>query len=318
LLADVPSLLKQVQFVLYTGLFILVYQLEFTQSQIKTLLVAILLTGVVEGIIGSLQWMTHPGLYAIGTIDYGHNLFAAYVTFLAVVMVGVALETRNLAGRLGAIAGVAVMIYSIVFSFSRTAYVSLLVSFVAFAAMPVSRVKRVIVPTACLAVAIITLVVAPRTVVQRMQDIVHTATGEYVALSVKFRLQAWHAALHGFAQSPLIGKGAGAFGIEDNFFIKAAAEAGLLGLGAFVALIWIVLRASWRVARSGLRDNVMRGIAVGFVPAAIGGLIVFNLAGDFMGVHRFMGMFWMVLALMLRYAAGEERLLSRSALPGSR
>jgi len=173
--------------------------------------------------------------------------------------------------------------------------------------MPLSRAKRAIVPAACLVVLLVTLAIVPLPVVQRMEDILHTASGEVVALSFKFRLMLWKVALRGFLDSPVIGQGPGAYVIEDNFFVKAAAEAGLVGLVAFLALIWFILRDTWRVARVHLKDDFMRGVAVGFVPAAFGALVVFNLAGDFMGVTRFVGMFWISLALLLRYAACDSQ-----------
>jgi putative inorganic carbon (HCO3(-)) transporter len=306
LLHNQPAFLKFVQFLLYTGIFVLVYQMDFSRSQIRYMLVAVLLTGVAEGVIGSVQWITHPGLYVHGTIDYGHNLFAIYMAFVILLMLGVVTETRKWAVRLAGIAALAVMVYSLVFAFSRTAYVAMLVSFATFALVPMSRAKRIIIPTATLALAAILILVVPLTVFQRMGDIVHTATGANVAVSYKVRTVLWRQAFSDFLKNPLIGRGAWAYGMQDNFFVKAGAEAGLLGLGSFLVLIWVILRASWRSAAAHPRDDVVRGVAVGFVPATVGCLIVFNITGDFMTVSRFIGVFWIALALLLRYMSDYE------------
>jgi putative inorganic carbon (HCO3(-)) transporter len=306
LIQDRSAFLKFIQFLLYTGIVVMVYQMDFSRSQIKYLLVAVLLTGVAEGIIGSVQWITRPGFYVHGTIDYGHNLFAAYVTFTLLLMLGVVIETRRWAVRLAGIGALAVMMYSLVFAFSRTAYVSLAVSFATFAVVPMSRVKRIVVPAVALATAAIIVTAVPLSVLQRMEDVVNTATGESVALSYKYRTMLWRDALGHFLESPLIGQGAWAYGLQDNFFVKAGAEAGLLGLGSFLILIWVILRASRKVAAARPRDDVVRGVTVGLLPAAVGTLIVFNLAGDFMTTTRSIGVFWIALALLLRYDSSPE------------
>lgn len=305
LFSNRSALLKFIQFLLYTGLFVIVYQMEFSRVEIKRLLILVVVSGGIQGLVGALQWLRNPGFYVAGTFDGEHNLYASYVAFVAILLTGVALETKRTAVLLASVSAVAIIVYSIALSFSRTAYVSLLVSLLLFGFLPISKRKRVLVPAITLAASAAALVIVPASVSERIRALMQTATGEYVALSFRYRLRMWRIALEDFKQSPLLGKGAWAYELRDNFFVKAGAESGIVGLAVFLLLVLLILRASWRLVLNPPRDDFMRGIVVGFFPAAVGSLIVFNLAGDFLSVHRFIGVFWIALALILQYRSAE-------------
>lgn len=304
LLSNMTALLRFIQFLLYTGFFVVVFQMDFTRYEIKVLLILTLLVGVAQGVVGALQWINRPGLYVLGTIGQ-HNLFAVYEALIAVLLIGVLLETRNTLVRLASLVGIGIALYSLTFSFSRTAYVSLLVSSLVFLIMPISRLKRLLVPGTALAAGALALVTVPSSVAERARNIIETATGQYVALSFRYRLRMWRIAIDDFSESPLFGKGAWAYKLRDNFFVKALAETGIIGFAAFLILILVILRVSWRGLANPPQDDFVRGIAVGFLPMAVGTLVVFNLAGDFMSIHTTMGTFWIVLALLLKYRSAD-------------
>jgi O-antigen ligase len=303
LLSEIPVFMRFFQFLLYTGIFVMVRQMEFSRAQIRNLIIFMLMVGLAQGAYGAYQWWSRPGYFVVGTFDEQHNLFASYVTFIAVIMVGISMEARRLPVAIGFLAAAGLLVYSIVFSFSRTGYISLLVSFALFAFLPIGKVKRIVVPAVTGALAAGILVAVPASVSERMRDIYTTAAGSYVTLSFKYRQIMWREAYEDWKSSPVFGQGAWAYGMRDNFFVKAGAEAGLVGLVTYLVLLYFILRSSWRIVKSPPADAFMRGYAVGFFPAAVGGLIVFNLAGDSMSIHRFMGVFWIALALMLQYCA---------------
>jgi hypothetical protein len=108
-----------------------------------------------------------------------------------------------------------------------------------------------------------------------------------------------------FRANPLLGRGAWAYSTRDNFYVKLVAESGLLGLASFIGLLCVILRNEWRALMRFKGDDFVAGVAIGLFPASIGSLLIFNLAGDFFQVHRFIGIFWLVLALVLKSARGE-------------
>jgi len=304
LLGSSPDLMRSAQYIMYTVLFVLVYQMDLSRRAIRNLFILILVSGAVQGLIGDMQWMTNPGFFVIGMMGQ-HNIFAAYMILVTLLAVGVAVETRSRAVRLACLVGAGITVCGLAFSFSRTGYIALAVSVLTFACLPIARLKRAAVPLAAIVAMALTAALVPDAVRDRLRDILETATGERVTLSFKFRLEIWRTAWTEFASNPIFGN-ATAGGLKDNFFVKAAVETGLLGLGAFVALIYLALRASWRNIKHPPEDAFMRGIMIGFLPAAVSSLVVFNLAGDFIAMHGYIGVFWIALALVLRYPAASR------------
>jgi O-antigen ligase len=147
----------------------------------------------------------------------------------------------------------------------------------------------------------------------------HVNDANYSALE---RLDHWVAGLRMFAAHPLLGVGAGnydqayaryaascwpdALGHAHNYYINAAAETGVLGLLAFLALTGAALVAGWRAthvpAGSGRlapspQVQMARVFALGFF-AAIVTLIVHNLT-DNLFVHAIELQFALSLGALL-------------------
>ena len=304
LTADVPHFMKFVQFLLYTGIFVLVYQMEFSRTQIKRLLIFMLLVGLAQGAYGAVQWITDPGYFVVGTFDQQHNLYASYVIFITLLFIGVALAAGRASVLIGAMAAAGIIIYSIIFSYSRTGYVSLLVATLFFMFLPIGRIRKLAVSAVSGLLVVSVLVMVPASVSERMREIYTTAAGTYITLSFKIRMMMWKEAFEDWKSTPIFGQGAWAYGMRDNFFVKAGAEAGLVGLTTYLVLLYFLMRTSWRLVKSPPADDFMRGIVTGLFPA-LGAIIVFNMAGDSMSIHRFMGVFWIALALTLQYCSGE-------------
>ncbi len=172
-----------------------------------------------------------------------------------------------------------------------------------FFAMPLRRGRKTALLTLCLAATLLVIFLLPADVMYRASGIVTTLTGRQIALSFTYRLMMWRDAFDDFLQSPLLGKGAWSYSLRDNFYIKMLSEAGILGFAAFMAVLYVIVKEQWRVIRRGIKDDFIRGVTMGLLPATVGCLIVFDLSGDFFTVHRFMGTFWIVLALLLRYSS---------------
>lgn len=110
------------------------------------------------------------------------------------------------------------------------------------------------------------------------------------------RLAHWLAGLRMFQAHPLLGVGAGNYnaayaqfalpdwpeplGQAHNYYINVAAETGVLGLVAFLALVAVSLYLGWRVAHAAvLAGAAGRALALGLL-AALVALTVHNLTDD--------------------------------------
>ncbi len=162
------------------------------------------------------------------------------------------------------------------------------------------------------------LVLVPNTTIQR---ILHPGSGEQEAVDARYIT--WMAGLRMIEAHPISGIGLGQFraqvlryeGLNDkpvqllahNTYIEVSAEQGLLGLLAYLALIWSGFRALSRAARFE-RQPMMREVAIGFQAAMIAATVcaIFVSASWF----RFL---WLVLFLPACLPTIEHRLVRRVA-----
>jgi O-antigen ligase len=307
LMHDRPQLLRLVQFFLYTVLFGMIFQMEFSAAEIRRLIAWFLLVGVAQGLLGVWQWIESPGLYLSGTFDEMHNHFAVFSVFVALLLLGVILETRSRITGLVGLAALAVMVFGIVFSFSRTGYVAFAAGIGVFLFMPIQRRRRALLAAGAVGLLFLVYLMTPEAVRERAYSIYSHVIRREAGISYDARLEMWRRGLADFLRHPVLGTGAWGPEIKDNSYVKILAEGGILGFAAFLVLLHAVLREEWRVIRRSGGDRFMRGITLGIVPASVACLVVYNFSGDFFGVHRFMGVFWIVLALVLKYgpAAGH-------------
>jgi putative inorganic carbon (HCO3(-)) transporter len=293
-----------IQFMMYTFLFAMILQLPFSRKSIRVLLVLALAMGFFEGVLGAYQWQTNPGMYVTGTFDYRHTNYSVYIVLITMLFLGVLVETRSRAILLACIGAIAVLLYALVFSFSRGAYVSLAVGIVVLLFMPIRRQRRLALVGAAAVLGVVIYLLLPEDVLLRAGGLFSTLTGKHVVLSFRSRLRMWGIAFSDFAQHPILGKGTWSYGLRDNFFIKVLAETGIVGLVAFLGVLYILLRREWQAIRSGTRSDFVRGVAIGLLPATVATLVVFQLSGDHFLTHRFMMNFWIVLAMVLKYCLG--------------
>lgn len=304
LLQNQLHFLRFIQFMLYTFLFAMILQMHFSRKAIRALLLLVLVVGFLEGLIGVWQWQTNPGMYVTGTFDCRHTNYSVYAVFIALLFLGVLVEARSRLTALASIVALGTMLYAIVFAFSRGAYVSLAIGFITLLLMPIRRRRRLALMGATATLGLATYFMLPEDVILRAENIVTTFTGEHVALSFKSRLRMWRIAFADFAEHPILGKGTWNYGLRDNFYIKVLAETGIVGLVAFLAVLYVIIKREWQAIGASTRSDFVGGVAIGLLPATVACLVVFELSGDHFLSHRFMTNFWIVLALVLKYCLG--------------
>jgi len=308
LLANTLYLLRFVQLFLYIGLFFMFLQMSFSQRQIKMLLALILAAGIAQGALGAWQWFSRPGFYVYGTFDYAHSSYAAYLVFIVLLVLGVAIESRKKLVLAVSIAAAAVILYPLAFSFSRGGYVAFVGSIAVLLLMPFDKRRKTILASMIAGLVLIVIAVIPPDVAGRAMTVITNLIGRDIGISFGLRLGMWGTALADFARSPLVGAGTWKYGLRDNFFMKIIGEAGLLGLTTFVWLLYVILKCELRIFRARIKDDFIRGLALGLFPATVGCLVIAEFSIDLFLTHRFMGTFWLVLALMINYARGDGRL----------
>lgn len=307
LLYQLPMFLKFIQFFFYAALFIMILQLDLSRRFIRSMLILAVAVGVAEGAVGAAQWLINPGFYVYGTFIGHHSSFAIYIVFVSMLLLGILFETPRATVALAVLAGLGVLMFSFIFSFSRTGYLAIAAGIAAFLCMPGHGRRKIAVLAGVAAIALISYPLIPEDIRMRAGSIVSNLSGRDIGISFRARLNMWEDALYDFRVNPLLGRGAWTYVTTDNFYLKLLGEAGILGLVTFLWLLYSIVRQTVRAARTRVDDVFVRGVVTGLVPATIACILVFNLAGDMFGVHRFMGTYWIVLALTQRYCLAQSQ-----------
>jgi O-antigen ligase len=300
LLEEREKLLRFIQFFFYSSIFAMVLQMDIPKRYARALLILAVVTGVAQGMYGVWQWISNPGYYVTGTFTGDHNSFAVYVIFISLLVLGILFEVR-MRVALVLLAALWIMPVSVIFSFSRAGYLAVGVAILTLLCMPVSRGRKVLLMGGCLALLIVSYYMVPEDVRLRAYSIFTNLSGRVVGISYGGRLAMWSTAFKDFLAHPLLGQGAWSYNLRDNFFIRVLGESGILGFMAFVWVLYCILRQEWLALKARVDDSFVRGFAIGLIPATVACLIVFNLSADLFNIHKFMGSFWIVLALTLKY-----------------
>jgi O-antigen ligase len=125
--------------------------------------------------------------------------------------------------------------------------------------------------------------------------------------STSARLMSFRAAVDGFTQRPVFGWGVTGFGFMDAQYARVLAETGLVGLGAFLWLLWAVWRHARDVYRTRL-DAEERGLVIGFLAGFVG-LLAHAFGSNTFIIVRIMEPFWLItgIVMMIPVLEANER-----------
>lgn len=243
----------------------------------------------------------------------GANEFASFCVTMALVLLAILLATRQTGvWRALLIMGITCMVMGVLWAYSRTSYVTILLGAAVIVLFWRGRLK-VAVPV--LLAFLIVPPLLPHSVTQRFDD-THVE-GKQVDESTELRYVYWGVAWQEFTHHPLTGIGYGTFNAASpygrdthNFFLRELAEKGLPGfiitLGLFLNLGWV----SWRTYRDCPPGTLGYALGLGMC-GAWPALMVTNFWGDRFTYTQMIGYYWVFLALCLK--AREFALAERAA-----
>jgi O-antigen ligase len=297
---------------------------------------------VAEALLGYAQWVVAIGQAGPGGEDlrvYGTfaqpNPYGGFLNFGLTLAVALAFFGRDFRERwLAAGAGV-LLLGSQSLAGSRGALLGLLAALIVMATVGWRR-ERLAAIIAAVSIPLIAIGWLTNLIPLRFQQ---AALGQLrvsdalngTVTSANFstveRLAHWIAGLRMFAAHPILGVGAGnynatyamyalpdwpdALGHAHNYYINAAAETGILGLVAYLALTIAILYLGWYAVRqtrlSGALPSSQRAIALGLFGALVA-LAVHNLTDDLF-VHAMELQFALTLGCLialLRMSAARQ------------
>ncbi len=270
------------------------------------MIVAAFLTAVIVSLIGVAQIPSGHRVSAPFEGEGGEpNTFGGYLLFMMALAAGIALETRRLRVRLVSLGALGVMFVPFAFTLSRASYLGVVPALLALTALTTNRRFMVGLVLLLLVCSPLLAFVMPAAVTNRIlytfQPEAHQPTVKLGRLgldpSTSARFFSFKQAFEGWMQRPVFGYGVTGFGFMDAQYSRALVETGVVGLGAFLWLVWSTLKSGLLSARS-LRDPEERGLAVGFVAGTVG-LIVHAIGSNTFIIVRIMEPFWLVAGIVM-------------------
>jgi O-antigen ligase len=259
------------------------------------------------------SWHYSDNLRVSGTFSLlGANEFASFCVTMAVLMFALLLAARLSRGwRAVLVGGIICTVLSVMWSYSRTAYVTLLLGMLSVMLLWRGRWKMV------LPLFLASLVVPaflPVSVIERF-DSTTIEEGKRDE-STEMRFEFWQIAWDNFTEHPVFGSGYMSFHHHEinphdmdthNFFMRELTEKGIVGLAITMGMLLSIFRACWRTmseARLGGPPGASLTYALGLGMVGVWlALMVANCFGDRFTYYPMIGYFWVYVGLTLKARA---------------
>ena len=272
----------------------------------RRLVIAAFLTAAIVSVVGIAQIPSGERVSAPFEGEIGEpNTFGGYILLMMAIAAGIALETHRLRLRTVCVGLIALMSVPFVFTLSRASYLGVVPAFFVLAWL--TRQRRFMVGLVLLLIVCSPIIVVsmPNVVTQRILYTFEPEKGQTtvrigaVALdpSTSARLISFRAAMEGFARRPVFGYGVTGFAFMDAQYARVMVETGLVGLAAFLTLLWTVLKSTMTSFRV-LQEPEDRGLALGFLAGTVG-LLVHAIGSNTFIIVRIMEPFWFFAGVVM-------------------
>ena len=284
----------------YTEYFVIYYMVVNTvqdRSQAWRLIRVAFLTAAVASLIGIAQIPAGERVSAPFEGEVGEpNTFGGYLLVMMGLAAGLLLESAR--ARAWSLGLLALMALPFLYTLSRASYLGVL-PLVAVLALLSSR-RRLMAGLLVLLLVGSPMVayLFPTPVVKRVLYTFEPEAGQptvrlgRVAFdpSTSERLISFQQAFEAWMKRPIVGYGVTGFMFMDAQYPRILVETGMLGLAAFLWLVWAVLRSSLAAFRA-LKEPRDRGLALGFLASTVG-LLTHALGANTFIMVRIMEPFW--------------------------
>ena len=247
-----------------------------------------------------------------GAMGYaGVNGMAAFEASMATVLLALAFFERNYLLKFAYYGTAGFSIYCIMFAFSRGGYLALLMGILF---LGITKRRIILVSMAIFLVSWQEIV--PTSVQQRVMGTV-TSDGNLES-SANIRVNLWDEAMEVFRSNPVTGMGVftyayrgGRFKNPHNYYVQALVEGGIIGLGFFLGVLWLMFKLGYTLFRRG-SDPFYQSIGLalaGWIVCAAGS----NFFGDRWTYFQVSGYLWTLAGLSVRGMWIEELQLDEEA-----
>jgi len=303
------------KYIQYFVLFFLVINTIQDQKQVRRYWLAVLVTVLIVGAIGLAQI---PGGGRVTAPFEGANpepnTFAGYLAFMILICLALALTLPNYRRRISYFLIAAFLFIPFLFTLSRASYLGFIPG---LAVVLLLNRQRLVSYT--LGAVFLTILIFPNLFPQAIRDRIAftftqaptagqvTVLGQRLDTSTSARLRSFQEALEAFYEEPLLGYGVTGWSFIDAQYFRTLIETGVVGLMAFLFLLYRLFRLGLDRFRSSGEDPFSRGLAIGFLGGFV--CLLFHAIGsNTFIIVRIMQPFWLVtgLVFMLHLTVAKE------------
>lgn len=285
-------------------------------KQINRLIIALLLTCFIVSVIGILQI---PGGRRVSAPFEGEvgepNTFGGYLVLSISVMAGIIIYSDKPIIKRIMMLLIAFAIPPLLFTQSRSSYLSAFFVVLTFAWF---SKKRLIYVSGLIVLIFLSPFIMPKAVKDR---VLYTVTQQYhtgqiqvgdlrIDTSTSARLISWKEAIIDWTKHPLLGFGITGYQFIDAQFPRVLVETGAIGFAAFIYLLFAIGKMAF-VHLQEVKDPLSKGIAYGFFAGFIG-LIFHSIGANTFIIVRIMEPFWFYAGIVAVLPELENEQLAKS------
>ncbi len=289
----------------YFFLYFMAVNIVTSRKQVRHLVIATLVTCAIVSLYALWQIPGGERVSAPFEGDQGEpNTLGGYLVFMMGIVAGLLLTPGAVTQKLPLFGLLGMGTIALQATLSRASFLA--AGVVVLGALEIARRRSAFLLALLLMGFVITVFIVPNTVTER---ITHTFTqpkepgqimlGDLrIDTSTSDRLRSWRAALTYFWSSPLWGLGITGGPFMDAMYPRVLAETGLLGMTAFLYLLWSIFRVGMTTYQSAT-DPFERGMALGFW-MGFTGLMIHAVGANTFIIVRIMEPFWLFAALVVK------------------
>ena len=293
----------------YFLLFVIVSNQIHSRKQIKNFLATFFLVCSIVSVIGIMKIPSGERISAPFEGPQGEpNTFGGYLLFILCLAIGIFLYSVSPRLKSAMLALSALIIFPFFYTLSRSSYTAIIFSFLA---LVVLSKKKTILISVMVALIVAGIMVKPEAVFSRVKYTFQEEQASlarigdiYLDSSSSERIFNWRDNLLRWKNYPILGRGVTGVPFIDGQYILIIAEVGILGLLAFLWLLWTILKQSMAIYRK-INDDLYKGLALGFLTALIGLMIHAITANTFI-IIRIMEPFWFIAGIIMMLPTLEK------------
>ena len=298
-------------FIIY---FMIVNHLK-NKDQLKRLVFCLLLTCLITSIIGILQI---PGGGRVSAPFEGEtgepNTFGGYLVFIGAIAAALFAKTENSKTRLMLLILITCILPPFLFTQSRSSYLAFIPTCLVLGLLV--RQKVIVV-----GVLLIALLLSPLFLPSLVKErILHTfkqpeESGQIVVgdmrldTSTSARINSLKAILRDWPKHPILGYGITGYGFTDAQLPRVLIETGIIGLTAFLYLLFSILKLAWRRVKE-VNSPYFKGLAIGFLSGYVG-LLFHSVGANTFIIVRIMEPFWFFAGIIAVLPTIERQTLEQ-------